>query len=116
MIQKRLMLGYCSSMVLALTIMGCSHLSNQNSGDVQSYSIPTVEASWIRDGKPIDLEGQQWYPVNDVEVLLDSEVYQVGEYKGVQVFVDKVDTKPYKRFYTKFAKNKFRYYEKRDHD
>jgi len=32
--------------------------------------------------------------VNDYEVLGDSEVFQIGEYKGVQLFVEKVATKP----------------------
>ena len=46
----------------------------------------------------------------------DSEVYQIGIYKGVQIFVEKTDTKPYDRIYTKFDKNKFRYFERREDD
>ena len=104
------------SLIAGLWLTGCMHSPTNNEGQVQSYSAPTIEAGWIRDGQPIDYDGKKWYPVNDVEVLMDSEVYQVGEYKGVQIFVDKLDTKPYQRLYTKFSKNKFRYYEKRDHD
>ena len=48
--------------------------------------------------------------MRDVENLMDSEVFQIGEYKDVQIFVDKLDVKPYQRIYTKFAKNKFRYF------
>lgn len=104
------------TMVCGLWFFGCAHTSSQNEGQVQSYPVPDVEAGWIRDGKPIEFDGKMWYPVNDVEVLLDSEVYQVSVYKGIQVFVDKIDTKPYRRLYTKFGKHKFRYFEKRDYD
>ena len=95
---------------------GCASLNSGNNGQVQSYPSPVVEAGWIRNGEPIAFEGQKWYPVNDYEVLQDSEVYQVGEFKGVQVFVEKIATKPYDRLYTKFDKNKFRYFERRDND
>ncbi|MEI7998451.1 MAG: hypothetical protein WCH62_02975 [Candidatus Omnitrophota bacterium] len=97
-------------------LISCAHTSTTNEGHIQSYPEPVIEAGWIRDGQPIEYDGQKWYPVNDVEVLLDSEVYQITEYKGVQIFVDKVDTKPYHRLYTKFARNKFRYFEKRTYD
>ena len=102
------MVGFC--------LLGCAHGSSDNEGQLQSYASPSIEAAWIREGGPIEYGGLRWYPVNDVEVLLDSEVYQIGEYKGVQIFVDKVDTKPYRRLYTKFSKNKFRYFEKKEHD
>ncbi len=114
MIQKKLV--NFSSLVFSLWLIGCAHSPSDNEGQLQSYLAPTVESGWIREGSPVEFEKQKWYPVNDVEVLMDSEVYQIGEYKGVQIFVDKVDTKPYHRLYTKFAKNKFRYFEKRDHD
>lgn len=94
----------------------CASVNPGNNGQVQSFPAPTVEAGWIRDGQPIEYEGSRWYPVNDYEVLQDSEVYQIGEYKGVEVFVEKIATKPYGRIYTKFNKNKFRYWERRDND
>lgn len=101
---------------LIMVLIGCSHVPINNEGQLQSYPVPEVEAGWIRDGQPIVYDGIKWYAVNDVEVLMDSEVYQIGEYKGVQMFVDKVDTKPYHRLYTKFGKNKFRYFEPKNHD
>lgn len=116
MILKRLIVGVLGAIIFGLCLTACSHTPNQNEGQLQSYPVPAVEAGWIRDGQPVEFDGQKWYPVDDVEVLLDMEVYQVGEYKGSQIFVDKVDTKPYKRLYTKFAKNKFRYFEKMRHD
>ena len=103
---------------LVLTVLGggCASLNSGNDGQVQSYPAPAIEAQWIRDGEPIELGGNKWYPANDYEVLGDSEVYQIGEYKGVQVFVERIATKPYDRIYTKFEKNKFRYFERRDYD
>jgi len=95
---------------------GCAHQGADNGGLVQSYPVAPIEAGWIRNGDPIEFDGHQWYPINDYEVLEDSEVYQVAEYKGVQVFVEKIATKPYDRIYTKFDKNKFRYFERRSHD
>ena len=107
--------SFCSLMV-SFCLVGCTHFANQNEGQVQSYTAPAVEAGWIREGKPIEFDNQKWYPINDVEILQDSEVYQVGEYKEVEIFVDKIDTKPYERIYTKFSKNKFRYFERIDND
>ena len=96
---------------------GCASMnSGNNDGQVQSYPAPIIEAEWIRNGDPIEYDGSKWYPVNDYEVLQDSEVFQITEYKGVQVFVEKIAVKQYARIYTKFVKNKFRYYERRDND
>ena len=116
MIQKQSLVISLLSLVVSFCLAGCAHSPSGNEGQLQSYVAPTIEVGWIRDGQPIEYANQRWYPVNDVETLLDSEVYQVGEYKGVQVFIDKVDTKPYHRLYTKFAKNKFRYFETRNND
>jgi len=112
--RKHVGLGFC----LGLTVFwgGCAALNSGNDGHLQSYPTPAIEAQWIRDGNPIELEGNKWYPVNDYEVLEDSEVYQIGEYKGVQIFVERIAVKPYGRIYTKFDKNKFRYFERRDYD
>lgn len=104
-----------SCIAAVLLISGCvSGRLSDNKGQVQSYPAPTIEAAWIRDGQPLEFAGETWYAVKDIEVLLDAEVYQVGEYKGVQLFIDKLDTKPYQRIYTKFAKNKFRYFERKN--
>ena len=115
MINKRMALVFLWLGVTGF-LGGCSSLSNGNDGQLQSYSTPAIEAGWIRNGDPIQYDGNKWYPVNDYEVLQDSEVYQIIEYKGVQVFVEKIATKPYPRLYTKFDKNKFRYFERRDND
>ena len=83
-----------------------------NVGRMQSYAISPMESDWIRHGEPIKVENQLWYPADGVEGFLDSEMYLVGEHRGVQVFVDKVDVRPYDRLYTKFDRNKFRFFEK----
>ncbi|MDE1920183.1 MAG: hypothetical protein KGJ09_03850 [Candidatus Omnitrophica bacterium] len=113
--RRRLLTMAIGLALMALTA-GCASAPSQNGGDVQSYPAPAVEAGWIRNGQPIQFEGDKWYPVDDYEVMSDSEVYEVGEYRGVQVFVAKIDTQPYSRIYTKFDKNKFRYWERRDYD
>lgn len=112
--QKRLLAGLC--LMLSAFWGGCTTVNSGNDGQVQSYPAPVIEAGWIRNGEPIEYDGSKWYPVNDYEVLEDSEVYQITEYRGVQVFVEKIATKPYDRIYTKFDKNKFRYFERRDDD
>ena len=97
-------------------LSGCASMNSGNNGQVQSYPYPAIEAVWIRGGEPIEYDGSRWYPVNDYEVLQDSEVFQISEYKGVRIFVEKTAVKPYERIYTKFDKNKFRYFERNDND
>ena len=107
----------CCAMCIALLCAGCiTSRSNDNNGQLQSYPTPLIEAAWIRNGEPIVYDSQQWFPVRDVENLMDSEVYQIGEYKDVQIFVDKLDIKPYQRIYTKFARGKYRYFQRPKND
>lgn len=94
---------------------GCA-ATNGNTGNVPVFAVSQVEAQWIRDGEPLKFEGQLWYPQDDMEVLTDQDVYSVGEYKGVQIFIEKVDVRPYRRVYTKFDRNAFRVFERRAQD
>jgi len=72
---------------------GCtSNMKAGNLGHLQTYPIHSTEPVWIRDGEPIEFEGEMWYPVDGVETLMDSEVYILGEYRGTQFFVDKIHT------------------------
>ncbi len=112
--QGRLGLGLL--FILTGFLGGCASVNSGNNGQVQSYPSPVIEAGWIRDGEPIEYDGYKWYPVKDYEVLQDSDVFQIGVYKGVQIFVEKIAVKPYERIYTKFDKNKFRYFEHHDND
>ena len=100
----------------AFLAAGCVHGPSGNDGQLQSYPYPVIEAGWIRNGEPVVYDSHQWFAVDDIENLMDSEVYQIGEYKGVQIFVDKTDAKPYDRVYTKFARGKFRYFERPRND
>ena len=94
--------------LFASLVSGCLTTSPGNSGNVQSYSFPTVEPQWIRNGEPLEFKGEKWYPQDGTESFLDSEVSPLGERDGVYLYVDKLDVKPYNRIYTKFGKNKFR--------
>ncbi len=76
------------------------------------YSVPQEEAGWIRNAEPIEFENELWYPVDDVENLLDEEMLPVGDYRSVNFFVEKKDIKPYERLYTKFGKHKYRVFER----
>lgn len=98
-------------LISALPLAGCLTQSG-NVGNVQSFPTVPIEPRWIRDGEPIEFESELWYPADGIETLLDSEVYYVGDYKGTQFFIDKLDVRPYERLYTKFGKNQFRYFEK----
>jgi len=105
-----------TAMCVLFFCAGCVGTNSGSNGQWERYPAPAVEAPWIRNGEPVIYEGKQWFPVRDVEVLLDSEVYQIGEYRGVQIFVDKIDIKPYDRIYTKFTKAKYRYFERHKDD
>ena len=43
---------------------GCTRMSSDNNGQLQSYPFAAIEAVWIRNGEPIEFDGQKWYPVN----------------------------------------------------
>ena len=96
---------------LVMLISGCQS-SAGNIGQLQSYQIPTSEAAWIQDGEPIEFEGEKWFPQDGTESLIDSEVQLLGEFRDVQFFTDKEDVRPFARLYTKFGRNKYRYFEK----
>jgi hypothetical protein len=94
---------------------GCSSVKG-NDGNFPAYKIPEDEAEWVRNGEPLTFEEQSWLPQDRIDIFLDSEVYPVGEYRDLQIFVSKEDVRPFKRLYTKFGKNKFRVYKKAEHD
>ena len=97
-------------------LTGCSTNRMSNGGQMEMYTTPEEEAEWIRNGEPIEFDGKLWYPQDGVENLLDAEVYLLGEYRGVQFFVEKSDVKPYDRLYTKFGRNRYRYFELKKDD
>lgn len=107
-----------SFMMITLGLMGlgCSHSNSSNQGLVQSFNAPVIEPSWIRNGDPIVFEKNRWYPMDDTESLTDNEVYQIGEFQGTLIFVEKSDVRPFERLYTKFSRGRFRYYERMMND
>ena len=76
------------------------------------YADMEREAAWIIKGEPIEFEGERWYPADGIESLLETEVYPVGEHRGVKFFVDKIDIRPFNRLYTLFEKHKYRFFLK----
>jgi len=98
------------NMIVVLSGCGGNFSSKKKNID---YDFPEVETQWIRDGEPIKFEEGLWYPQDNVDILLDAEVYSVAEYRDIEVFVGKVDVRPYEQLYTKFGRNKFRSFKKR---
>jgi hypothetical protein len=100
-------------LMIGAAFLMCGCVLSQGGPDKSlTSSYPLTEPEWIRGGQPIEFEGAAWYPTDNVEGLLDSEVYQAGEYKGTAFFLDKTDVKPFDRLYTRFAKNRYRAFEK----
>lgn len=100
----------CFALLLAAFCAGC--LPTSKSVDVpQIYKTPAQEAQWIRNGEPLIYQDQQWYPADATENLIDTEVIKLGEYQDVPFFVSKEDVEPYGRLYTKFSRNRYRYYK-----
>lgn len=70
-----------------------------------------TEPLWIRNGEPVIFEGEDWFPTDEVENLLDGEIYQAGTCRDVPFFIDKRDVRPFDRVYTRFDKNRYRAFE-----
>ena len=85
-------------------------------GNIHWLNLLGIEIEWIRNGEPIIFEGEKWYPADGVETLLDSEVMLMGSNRKIQFFIYKVDVRPFERLYTKFGKNRFRYWEREEND
>lgn len=101
--------------VALLWLAGCTPPQQmKHHKDVLSAYTGSLEPEWIRNGDPLEFEGTKWYPKDDVETFLEDEVYPVGTYKGLQIFVDKVDVRPFDRLYTKFDDTKYRVFMRRN--
>ena len=104
---KRHLRIWVSITCLLLLFAGCQS-STGNVGLMGGYLFPSPEPLWIRNGDSIEFEGQKWYPTDEIDNILDNEVYLLGEYREVQFFIEKADVRPYKQLYTKFGRNQFR--------
>ena len=93
----------CLSILLQVFIIsGCANRIMYK-GD-----YPFKETDWIRNGEPIMFEDEAWYPTDDIENLLDSEVILIGQYRQALFYIEKRDVKPINRIYTKFDYHKYR--------
>ena len=98
---------------ILLISVGCNRVLIEGE-QAQSFNFPSLEADWVRNGEPLEYEGKLWYPQDDLENLVDSEMYPLGQYKDVPFFCEKQDVRPFNRLYTKFARNKFRLFLKKE--
>ena len=99
--------------LIFIPLIGCQSVTEKEA--IWRFRSTTLEAEWIRNGEPVEFEGEKWYPADALENLLDSEVYLIGEYRDVSLFVDMTDVRPYERLYTRFGRNKYRFFEKQMH-
>ena len=95
--------------IAALLAAGCAMPAK--SLDTGGIDAPLSEPVWVRNGEPMQMEDAAWYPTDEVENLLDQEMFRLGQYHGVDVFIERTDVKPFARLYTRFAKNRFRAFE-----
>lgn len=103
-------------MVTAFFMVSCAG-TRGSPGQSVKYPFPEQEVQWIRDGQPLVFEEEKWYPEDVIEILADGEVLQVGEFRSVQIFIEKTDVRPYNRLYTKFGASQFRlFHKKATHD
>jgi len=100
--------------VLVLTCLlpfaGCT-LPERGNGPSALGSVQLTEPVWVRNGEPLIFEAEEWFPTDEVENLLDPEVYQAGTYRDVPFFVEKTDVRPFDRVYTYFSRNRYRAFE-----
>ncbi len=81
----------------------------------QHANMPAIslEPEWIRNGEPLEIEKTIWYPTDEVERLMEDEMVQIGVFRNVAVFIERVDVKPYARVYTRFDRSRYRSFEPR---
>lgn len=107
---KNIILGISLIVMLSTVQSGCVSTGGGDDGPMM-YKVVTPEPDWIRNGEPIEFEGELWYPRDTIDILTDSEVTPLGEYREIAFFLQKTDVRPFEHLYTKFGKNKFRVFE-----
>jgi hypothetical protein len=102
--------GMVFSVLLALG--GCQTM--QSGPDASAMAgLERGEPGWIVNGEPISFEGNAWFPTDEVERFLESEVFRLGVYREVPFFVDRTDVRPFERIYTRFAPGRYRAFEQK---
>ena len=98
-------------LVIAMMVVCCSGCVASGRGDGPGADTGLTEPVWIRNAEPLVFENEDWFPTDEVENLLDSEVFQIGVSRDVPFFIEKTDIRPYERLYTRFSKNRYRAFE-----
>lgn len=98
-----------AGMVL-LGLAGCMAARQRSEPSLTADQL--TEPVWIRHAEPVEFEAAAWFPTDNVENLLDHEVYQAGVYRDVPFFIDRTDVRPFERIYVRFAPNRYRACEK----
>ena len=99
-----------SMFISLVSITGCT-LPQRGDGPSGMAVSQLTEPVWIRNGEAIIFEAEDWFPTDEVENLLDGEVYMAGTYRDVAFFVEKSDVRPFDRVYTYFSRNRYRAFE-----
>jgi len=94
------------------SMAGCVLPHRGDDGSSGMISTRLTEPLWIRNGEPIMFESEAWFPTDEVESLLDPEIYQVGAHREVLFYIEKSDVRPFSRIYTYFSKNRYRAFER----
>jgi hypothetical protein len=102
-----LLVIFCS-----LPLAGCALPQNGGAPSSTMLSSHLSEPAWIHNGEPIIFESETWFPIDEVENLLDSEIYEAGTYRDVIFYIERSDIRPFGRIYTYFAKNRYRAFER----
>ncbi|MBF0388271.1 MAG: hypothetical protein HQL20_10565 [Candidatus Omnitrophica bacterium] len=104
-------LAWGLTMVLLLCAgAGCAGSSRALDNGVNS-GAPLTEPDWIRNGEAIELENNIWFPTREVERFMDGEMFRIGNYRGVEVFIERTDIRPFARLYTRFDQGRYRAFE-----
>ncbi len=96
--------------VCAVAVAGCS-LPKRGDEIPVMIAAQLTEPEWIRNGEPVVVEAEEWYPTDEVENFLPAEVYEAGVFRDVPFYVEKTDIRPFERLYTRFAPNRYRAFE-----
>ncbi len=107
MMRNFIFLGVC---LILPVLAGC--VTPQRTGGLTIMTAAQLdEPAWIRNGDAIPFEGEEWFPTDEVENILDTEVYSAGTYRDVLFYLEKTDVRPFDRVYTRFGKNRYRAFE-----
>jgi hypothetical protein len=98
-------------LAVVAAVVALSGCVTSGRGDGPGTDTGLTEAVWIRNAEPLVFENEDWFPTDEVENLLDSEVFQIGVARDVPFFIERTDIRPYDRLYTRFAKNRYRAFE-----